>query len=281
MMKKKNPLKPALSVALLLLLGIVNIVPAQAGDPDHTVGPPDPTKLVCVEKDTHEWVDLDSDAFDPDGTYNPDADVDPDEIEKECKRTEEDRRSEGDDVELTTEYIRLTRIEGYVFEFHRDPNGPGGWTAVRSRDVMVVASGPGFEIFWGSEKDGFYYFDFLGSGPITLNLRLPPDANPNITVMSRGFDEVWKVDLAFHRGDIPPEDVDALRLPSDHPRSRLIPGDTIIAIDEETGQFVFLPDVGGVLLQDTSVVIIVLAAIVLVLLPAAGILKLRRKRIEP
>ena len=41
-----------------------------------------------------------------------------------------------------------------------------------------------------------------------------------------------------------------------------------------------MPDVGGVLPQNQSFSTIVLAAVVLIVLPAAGIYKLRRKRVE-
>ncbi|MBN1218541.1 MAG: hypothetical protein JXM69_06425 [Anaerolineae bacterium] len=280
----KHKLWKVLSLlALLLLPGLVNAVPARAGDPDDTVGPANPNHLVCVEEGTHLWVDMDNDAFDYTGTYDPDAEVDAERLKKECEETEELLRSWGIHIRLTVEYFRQTRVEGYVFEFHQDPNGPGGWTAVRSQSVPVVASGPGFEVIWSSEKDGLYFFDTFGAGPITLNLRLPPDAhpiNPDIIVMSRGFDETWEVDLAFYRGDIPPQDVEELRLPADHIRHRLIPGDTIIEIDEETGEFNYLPNVGGVLPQGTSRATIALAAVVLIALPAVGILKLRKKRAE-
>jgi hypothetical protein len=179
------------------------------------------------------------------------------------------------------EYARQTRIEGYVFEFHPDPNSTGGWMAVRSRDVPIFATGPSFEVMAGSEKDGFYHFNNFGAGPITLNLRLPPDAhpiNPNITVMSTSFDEAWEVDLGFYRGDIPPEDIEALRLPADHRRGALLPADTLIEMDEKTGLISYMPSVGEVLPPSQSFSILVLAGAILVILPIAGILTLQRKR---
>jgi len=268
--------------ALLLLPRLLMISPVQAGDPDWTIGPGDKNFLVCATHD-HLVFPQDRDAFASGGEvtefdFDPDADVDAERLKRDC----EDANDKFDD-ELHIEYLQQTRIEGYVFEFHPNPSAPGGWMAVPSRDVPVVASGPGFEIVWGSEKDGLYYFDYLGAGPITLGLRLPPDAhpiNPNITVMSRSFSEVWTVDLAFYRGDYPPPNVEDIVLPPEYPRSKLVPADTIIEVDEETGQVVIMPNVGGVLPLDRPTATIILAALVLIVLPTAGILTVRRKRVE-
>jgi hypothetical protein len=263
------------------LLAVVTLTPARAGDPDKTVGGVDPNHYICATAD-HLFIDFDSDAFNPDGTLNPDLEVDLEQLEDDCDRFR-------DSLGARVEFFRQTRIEGFVFEYHPDPNAPGGWQAVASRDVLVVASGPGFEIFWGSEKDGFYYFDYLGAGPVTLNLRLPPDAhplNPNITVVTTGFSQKWIIPLGFYRGDTPPDDVEALRLPAGVTSlSLLIPGDTIyedpfLLVDNTTGRIVEggMPNVGGILPSDQSVSTIVLAVVVLMVLPTAGILKLRQRR---
>jgi hypothetical protein len=272
-------------LVLLLLPGLVNVTPVQAGDPDGTIGPPNTNLLVCANLADHAVVPLDSDAFDGFSedtlTFNPDIEVNVEQLKGDCKDAEELFKEAGVDIDFEVEFLQQTRIQGYVFEFHPDPNGPGGWTAVRSRDVPVVASGPGFEIVWGSEHDGFYYFDNLGAGPITLNLRLPPDGhpiNPNIVVMSRSFKEVWTVELGFYRGPIAPGDPDTLRLPDDYPIGTLIPADTILELDEETGLISEMPNVGGVLPQDQPISVLALAAVVLVMLPAVGIYKLRRKK---
>ncbi len=268
-----------LLLAVLFLPALATTTPVQAGEPDDTIGPPNNNLLECYNESTGESIELENDAFDAGGgtIFNPDLEVDVEQLEKECEEYGEDR-----DIKTGLRYVQATRIEGYVFEFHPNPAAPGGWMAAPSRDVPVAASGPGFEIVWGSEKDGLYFFDDLGAGPVTLNLRLPPGAhpiNPNITVMSRSFFETWDVDLAFYRGDMPPpENVDELVLPANYPRSRLIPADTIIEIDEDTGQTTYMPNVGGVLPLEQPLATIALAAIVLIALPTAGILTLRRKR---
>lgn len=284
---KNKPLGLYFFLVLLLLLGLVNTTAVQAGGPDNTVGPPNTNLLVCADLADHSIIPLDSDAFDGFSkdalTFNPDIEVNVEQLKEDCKDAEDLSRSSGADVHFEVEFVRQTRIEGYVFEFHPDPNGPGGWTAVRSRDVPVVASGPGFEIVWGSEPDGYYYFDHLGAGPITLNLRLPLDAhpiNPNIVVMSTSLKQVWTVELGFYRGPISPGNLDALRLPADYPIGTLIPADTILELDEETGLVSEMPNVGGVLFQDQPISVLALAVVILVILPTAGILKLRRKRSE-
>ena len=269
-------------LAILLLPGLIFITPVQAGDPDWTIQPGDKNFLVCANYE-HLVFPIDSDAFTNGGEvtefdFDPDIDVDAKRLEKDCK--DADARYED---ELNVEYLQQTRIEGYVFEFHPNPDAPGGWMAVPSRDVPVVAHGPGFEVVWGSEKDGQYFFNYFGAGPITLDLRLPPDAHPiypNITVMSRSFSEVWTVDLAFYRGNYPPPNVEEISLPPQYPRNKLVPADTIIEVDEETGQIVMMPNVGGVLPLDQPVATITLAALILIILPTAGILTVRRKRVE-
>ena len=279
----KNKLRNILSLsATLLLLGTILIMPVQAGEPDWTIQPGDKNFLVCANP-AHLVFPIDSDAFVSGGEvtefdFDPDKDVDAKRLETDC----EDINDRYED-ELSVEFLQQTRIEGYVFEFHPNPDAPGGWMAVPSRDVPVVASGPGFEIVWGSEKDGQYFFNNFGAGPIALDLRLPRDAhpiNPNIIVMSRSFSEIWTVDLAFYRGDYPPPNVEEISLPPQYPRSKLVPADTIIEVDEETGQIVEMPNVGGVLPLDQPVATIALATLVLIILPTAGILTVRRKHTE-
>ena len=269
-------------LAILLLPGLILTAPVQAGDPDWTIQPGEKEFLVCADHE-HLVFPIDSDAFNNGGEvtefdFDPDKDVDAKRLETDCENANANYEDE-----LSVEYLQQTRIEGYVFEFHPNPDAPGGWMAVPSRDVPVVAHGPGFEIVWGSEKDGQYFFNYFGAGPITLDLRLPPDAHPinsNITVMSRSFSEIWTVDLGFYRGNYPPPNIEEISLPPQYPRSKLVPADTIIEVDEETGQIVMMPNVGGVLPLDQPVATIALATLVLIILPTAGILTVRRKRVE-
>lgn len=117
--------------------------------------------------------------------------------------------------------IEETLINGYVYEFHQ--RGNGEWLAVPSQDVPVHLNGITFDLEWGSDTNGYYYFDHLGAGPMVLNLRLPPDAhpiNPNVALFSSGLDSgkpegfpSFTVFLGFYRGDNRPEDVTLLRTP--------------------------------------------------------------------
>lgn len=268
-------------VAVALLLATVLATPALAGDPDKTVGGIDVNHYVCAAEN-HLVVDLDSDAAtESDGTlfFDRTKTVNLEELKEECEEAEE-----ALDINLTVEPVRQTRIEGYVYEFHPDPSATGGWRGAPSRDVPVIASGPGFEIFWGSEDDGFFYFDNLGAGPVTLNLRLPPDAhpiNPNVTVVTDGFAEITSgVYLGFYRGDMPPPDTAAILAPNGAP---LPPANFTFDITEEGGDVSLtnltgMPSVGGVLSPRQSLYITALAIVLLIVLPVAGVLKLRRTR---
>ncbi len=130
-----------------------------------------------------------------------------------------------DDAGGTLLPIEETRVEGFVYEFHRDGNGE--WFSVPSRSVPVHLNGITFDVEWGTNDEGYYYFTGLGAGPMVLNLRLPPDAhpiNPNVILFSSGLDSgkpdafpTLTVLLGFYRGDDKPEDVAALRAPGGQP----------------------------------------------------------------
>lgn len=275
-----RPIGIMVAVALFLFLVFASL--ARAGDPDQTVGGIDVNHYVCAD-DNHLVVDLENDAATFSGDtlfFDRSKTVNLEKLIAECKEAEEEL-----DINLTIEPVRQTRIEGIVYEFHPDPSAPGGWRGVPSRDVPVVASGPGFEIFWGSEKDGFFYFDNLGAGPVTFNLRLPPDAhpiNPNITVITDGFADISSgVYLGFYRGDMPPPDITAIVTPLGIP----LPPANFTFENEEGGDFSLsdltgMPSVGGVLPQRPSIYTIALALIIVIILPVAGFLKVRRTRPE-
>jgi hypothetical protein len=270
--------------ALALVLTFVIASPSQAGDPDKTIGGINPNHYVCVN-DKGEIIDLDNDAISGDGdsiTFDLEKTIDLNKLEAECEDADED--FEGDfDLEL----IRRSRLEGFVVEFHPDPGAPGGWRGVFSRDVPVFITGPGFEVFKGSDKDGSFYFDNLGAGPVTFNLRLPPDAhqiNPNVTVVTDGLPNTTSgIYLGFYRGDVPPPDVESLTGPDGVPLPLAnYTYDKYVesATDPFSGEVTGMPSVGGVLPRQTSPVSIVLAIILVIVLPAAGILKVHRNRFE-
>lgn len=271
-------------IALALLLTFVISSPSKAGDPDKTVGGINPNHYVCVDNKGN-IVDLDNDAITGDGDsaeFDEDVTIDLDDLEEEC----DDAAGNGND-NFNVELIRRSRLEGYVVEFHADPGAPSGWRGVFSRDVPVFITGPGFEVFKGSDKDGSYYFDNLGAGPVTFNLRLPADAhaiNPNVTVVMDGLpNTTGGIYLGFYRGEVAPPDIENLTGPDGVP---LPPANftfnEFIASDEDpfSGEVSGMPSVGGVLPKQTSIFSVVLAVILLIALPLAGAVRIRRSRSE-
>jgi len=279
--------KLAILSLILVIVGIGIILttppPAHAGDPDDIIGGVNLDKMECVErrkegdssKEPFEVVDIDREREEIKRKSKGDVVQDARDLEEACI-------DKGEDSFLRA--IEKTQIEGYVYEFHPvDPENPAEseWFAVPSRDVPVIAKGISFEIFWGSEPDGYFYFykTRFGEGPIVLNLRLPEDAhplNPNVLVESTGLEETWTIFLGYYRGDVGPSDVTALRLPD----GNLLPlGNTtyesIVGLDGKSA----LPGVGGVLPQNTSPWVVVLAVVMLIALPTAGMYKLRRNRL--
>jgi hypothetical protein len=164
---------------------------------DEVIGPMDIDLFECVvtknedgsDKKPWETVSIDKDREEIKKKSVGKTQDDINALEEACSRKERGRSK------LIP--IAKTKIEGYVYEFHpEDPDNPATseWFAVPSRDVPVIAEGVTFEIFWGSEPDGYFYFykTRFGKGPIILNLRLPEDAhqvNPNIVIESTGLDE--------------------------------------------------------------------------------------------
>jgi len=277
-------LLPALAFALALTLAFP--APTHAGDPEDIIGPVNLDLWECIDRDRSD--DVEGDEV-PDDFEIINIDEWRDKVEREsvgnyaddAKKLDEYCDWEEDGARL--EHFPKTKIEGYVYEFHpSDPENPAEseWFAVPSRDVPVIAEGVTFEIFWGSEPDGYFYFykTRFGEGPIMLNLRLPEDAhpvNPDVLIESTGLDETWTVFLGFYRGDVPPPNIDQLKTPD----GNLLPfGNTtfesIVGLDGKSA----LPGVGGVLPQNNSTILLVLAGLVAVVLPAAGLFRLRQKR---
>jgi hypothetical protein len=278
--------KPSwLVIAVAFLLLLILTTPALAGEPDKTIGGINPNLYVCLTED-NKVVDVENDAVTDNGdgtvSYDPDKTVDLNKLKGDCEEEEEER-----DENLTVALAHQSRVEGLVVEFHLDPSAVGGWRGVFSRDVPVVISGPGFEEVKGSDKDGSFFFENLGAGPVTFNLRLPPDAhplNPNVTVVTNSFNSVTTgIYLGFFRGDkdLPP-DVSTVQTPDGAllPPANFIyedlPGSGYASLGELSG----MPNVGGVLPPQQSTYVLALAAVILVVLPLAGIIKLRRNRPE-
>lgn len=268
--------------AVALLLTLVVITPTRAGEPDKTVGGINPNLYVCMDEQGRV-VDVEHDAITGDGdsaVYDSEKTVDLDKLKDECEKKEDELNEH-----LRVDLAHQSRVEGFVVEFHPDPGAPGGWRGAFSRDVPVVISGPGFEAFKGSDKDGSFFFDNLGAGPVTFNLRLPPDAhalNPNVTVVTNSFFNTTSgIYLGFYRGDMQAPDVTTIVSPDGVP---LPPAnftfDDLEGSNDTLNDLTGMPSVGGVLPRQTSIFSIVLAVILLIVLPTAGVLKLRQKQSE-
>jgi hypothetical protein len=261
-------------LAVLVLLGL-QASPTQAGEPDETIGPMNPEELVCF--DNPEGEAYGTSREDEISLDEPWDDIEEQNItayEAQYNILKEYCEDEGGYID----FLRETRIEGHVYEYHPDINNPGEWFPVPSQDVMVIARGVTFEVFWGTDRDGYYTFlNGFGSGPIILNLGLPADAyalNSNITIESTGEEETWTVDLGFYRGDVAPADVSRLRTPG----GNFLPfGSTkyigIVGSDDVTS----MPNVGGQLPSRHSIPTVALSIVLLLALPVAGIRQLLSK----
>ena len=270
-------------IGLALGLALAHTTTTHAGDPVDIPGGWNIDKMECLElreedgspKEEPEEVDIDEEREEIKDKSQGDNNADIAELEAICDN-------------MTREHIfrpiQKTNIEGFVFEFHPvDPSNPAEseWIAAPSHSVPVFATGIGFQIFWVSEPDGYFYFykTRFGEGPIVLNLKLPEDAhpiNPNILIESTGEEETWTVFLGFYRGDIPPPHVDQLKTPNGNflpfANTRF---DGIVGIDSK----LILPGVGGELPQETSPIIVTIAATLIVIaLLGTGFYTLRRKQ---
>ena len=252
-----------------------------------------------ITLDTMSFVQLTNTCFDDD--IEVQYDVDPTNVEEfRAYLDEYDRECEDLGGHLAP--VRDTRIEGFVYVFN--PSDPGNiegapWVGTPVKDVTVRAKGITFNIFWGTDDNGAFYFDNLGAGPILLNLDLPPNGhmlNPNLLVKSAGTEQVWRNNnLGFYYGDYRPR-ADQLITPGGLPLPFLalddieelsacgyddlpavaasyeppvIPANVLADTPE-------IPEVGAELPQKTSVATLLLAAALLILLPVAGIIRIRR-----
>ncbi len=209
---------------LTLLLTVVGVEPAWAGEPTGKIGPMNPTMFKCVDRDNQELYQPDpfrkplafrtikggdeitierlQDYLDEEAdlrTLNCVSSIqfdnwgfDPtDAAEFDAYLADIERSCEKRDGRLIP--ITEARVEGFVYEFlPRDPANPAKseWFGVPTRFVGVEAKGITFKIHWASDENGYYYFRNLGAGPIILNLHLPPNAhaiNPDVIVFSTGL----------------------------------------------------------------------------------------------
>ncbi|MCB0153658.1 MAG: hypothetical protein KDF65_02595 [Anaerolineae bacterium] len=322
---------PILVGILVTVIAAISYSQVHAGEPTGEIGPMNPTMFKCVSRDGTDLIQPDpfrkplARVFVRGGVEFELARIqdflkeNPDARELTCTSdlvidfgfdTEDAKAFEGyleklkndcDDIDENAVLVPITdtRIEGFVYEFvPSNPGNPetGEWFAIPHKDIVVEAKGITFNIIWGTDDNGFYYFNNLGAGPILLNLRLPPGAkmiNPNVYLDSNGLEETLRATLGFYRGNYKPEP-GQISTPDGVPLPLVGLGDieelsqcgyndlpsVASSIDPPlaVGDTPAIPDVGGVLPPDSPLTTIVLAVLMLVALPVAGLLKMKNNQ---
>lgn len=147
-------------------------------------------------------------------------------------------------------------IVGFVYDYSTGPPIP-------TKGMGVVLDGCSWTAAWGTDDNGYFYFDNLGAGGAHVNLQLPPDGhalNPNVLVETSGLTETYTVYLGFYRGDTKPSG--ELKTPD----GKLLSGSKAPGTTSPDGAA--LPGVGGTF--PDSYLVIALSAMLLLLLPVAG-----------
>ena len=166
-------------------------------------------------------------------------------------------------------------IVGYVYDYSTGP-------AIPRKDVGVKITGCSWEAVWGTDDNGYFYFNNLGAGKARVNLQLPPYAhplNPDVIVETSGMTQTYTVYLGFYLGETAPKG--PFNTPDGMPLSGLT-GAKVVTFPSPTPSGAELPNVGGVL--PDSYLVIALSAVLLALLPLAGateLVRLGRKEIQP
>ncbi len=169
-----------------------------------------------------------------------------------------------------TPVANTSSIVGYVYDYSTGP-------AVPVKDLGVTLTGCSWDAVWGTDDNGYFYFNNLGQGAAYVNLQLPPNAhaiNPNVLVNTSGMTQTYTVYLGFYVGDQPP--LGELTTPD---------GKSLTGINEQTVTLpptttpngTMMPDVGGTF--PDSYLFIGLTAVLLLFLPAAGLAELRGLRV--
>jgi hypothetical protein len=159
-------------------------------------------------------------------------------------------------------------IVGYVYDYSTGP-------PVARRDIIVKLDGCSWSAQWGTDDFGYFYFNNLGQGDAKVNLQLPPGGhmvNPNVIVQTSGLTQTYTVYLGFYFGDKSP--TGPLTTPDGKSLTGLNGGTLPVPPPGPTPGAAPLPDVGGTL--PDSYLIIGLSAMLLLLLPVAGLAELPR-----
>jgi hypothetical protein len=159
-------------------------------------------------------------------------------------------------------------IVGYVYDYSTGPPVP-------RKGIGVKLTGCSWSAVWGTDDYGYFYFDNLGQGVAQVNLQLPPNGhaiNPNVIVDTSGLTETYTVYLGFYLGDTPPSG--ELTTPDGKPLTGSSTSTTTLPPGSTTDE-TLIPSVGGTL--PDSYLVIGLSAMLLLLLPVAGLVELTRR----
>jgi hypothetical protein len=158
-------------------------------------------------------------------------------------------------------------IVGFVYDYTTGPPVP-------TEGMGVTIKGCSWEAVWGTDENGYFYFNNLGQGVAYVNLQLPANGhavNPNVMVQTSGLTQTYTVYLGFYLGDQPP--LGQLTTP-DGKALTGINEVTVTEPPETTPDGTIIPDVGGTF--PDSYLVIGLSALMLLSLPVAGLSELAR-----
>ena len=176
----------------------------------------------------------------------------------------------GTPTPVTTPVANTSSIVGYVYDYSTGPPIP-------VKDLGVTLTGCSWDAVWGTDDNGYFFFNNLGEGPAYVNLQLPPNGhaiNPNVLVTTSGMTQTYTVYLGFYVGDQPP--LGELKTPDGKSLTGI--NEVIVTELPASTDGAVIPDVGGVF--PDSYLIIGLSAILLLSLPMAGLSALARQRAQ-
>ncbi len=162
-----------------------------------------------------------------------------------------------------------SRIEGYVYDFTTGiPKGIKG--------IGVTLTGCSWTAQWSTDDNGHFFFNNLGEGPAHVTMQLPSDGhavNPDVIVETSGEDDTYTVFLGFYRGNIVP--AASFRTPDDQMLTGVVETPKPGATPSDGAS---IPGVGGDFPDPYHESW--LSAALLLLLPAAGLMAVARRRTQ-
>jgi hypothetical protein len=160
-------------------------------------------------------------------------------------------------------------IEGYVYDFTTGiPKGIKG--------IGVTLDGCSWTAQWSTDDNGHFFFNNLGQGAAKVTLQLPSDGhaiNPNVIVETSGEDDTYTVYLGFYRGNVVP--AATFRTPDDQMLTGVVATPVPGATPSDGAS---IPGVGGDFPDPYHESW--LSAALLLLLPAAGLMAVARRRAQ-